>query len=148
MSLVIWCESLIFFGACTLGSYYGTFLMKQGVFDTLAVLGEEVLWESAGWEVAVFADFFGRVWSSTGDGTEEGEDDFLFLWFGIDAYEASYFDIESCLFTYFADSCLLNSFSYFHASTGEIPPVGVTTVSEEDASFLIEDEGEDCYAEY
>jgi hypothetical protein len=75
-------QSLIFFRACELRSYYGSLLVEQGILDALAMFWEKLLRESIQFEIAVIAIFFGGgLERSANDTTTECKHDLLLLWF-------------------------------------------------------------------
>ncbi|GHO73237.1 hypothetical protein KSD_10080 [Ktedonobacter sp. SOSP1-85] len=66
----------------------------------------------------------------------------MLLGLGIDAYEALDGDLEACFFQNLAADGLLKRLSKFHAATGQVPPVDIAAVGQEDLA-LAKDQGRD-----
>src|SRR5690242_7106759 len=55
------------------------------------------------------------------------------------------FHLQSSLLTHLTPHCLFHSLTRFHAATGQIPPVDIPTMSQQDTS-LIKNHSIDTYA--
>src|SRR5215467_1942941 len=111
------------------------------------MFGKRIGWQHARCKIAALARLFGRLERTANDTTAEGKHYLLFLWLGVDTHQLSHLDLQPCLFVYLTAQRLVDRFTCFHASTREVPPVDIAPVPQEDAPFIIRNEGKDTDAE-
>src|SRR6266567_1668341 len=111
------------------------------------MFGQCIGWQRARGKVAALACLFGRLERTANDTTAEGQHHLLLLWLGVDTHQLPNLDLQPCLFAYLAAQRLVDRFARFHTSTRKVPPVDIAPVPQEDAPFIIKDEGKDANAE-
>ena len=84
---------MIFLRAGALRSYDSAGRIKQCILHALAMFGECITREVTGRKIAAFPGLFGWVKVSTADAAAERQHNLLFLWLGIDAYQAFYISL-------------------------------------------------------
>src|SRR6266487_3694659 len=111
------------------------------------MFGERIGRQRARGKVAALACLFGRLERTTNDTTAEGQHHLLLLWLGVDTHQLSNLDLQPRLFIYLAEQRLVDCFACFHTSARKVPPVDIAPVPQEDATFIVKDEGKDADAE-
>jgi hypothetical protein len=102
------------------------------------MFGEEIGWQIIGHKVAALARFFRRAKFAAGDLAEECQHYLLLLRLGIDACQAFDFNLQTSFLSHLTAYRLIGRFAGLHPATGEIPPINVAAMCQENVPYLIE----------